>query len=78
MGLAIIDPRSHQPAAIINAATVRARSCLIADALTKVVMIAGATVAALLEAYQASALMVLPTGDIEMTQDLQSAVCLAA
>jgi thiamine biosynthesis lipoprotein len=76
--LTIIDPRSHKPASMINAATVRAPSCLIADALTKVVMIAGSAAAALLEQYQASALVVLPTGDIEMTQDLQSAVCLAA
>jgi len=78
LGLMIIDPRSHKPASTIKAATVRATSCLIADALTKVVMIAGSAAAALLDQYRASALVVLPTGDIEMTQDLQSAVCLAA
>jgi FAD:protein FMN transferase len=78
LGLTIIDPRTHKPASMINAATVRAPSCLIADALTKVVMIAGSAAAALLEQYQASALVVLPSGDVEMTQDLRSAVCLAA
>lgn len=78
LGVTIIDPCTRKPASAINAVTVRAPSCLVADALTKVVMIAGPAATALLEQYQASALVVWSTGDIEMTQDLQSAVCLAA
>jgi FAD:protein FMN transferase len=78
VGRTIIDPRILKAASMIDAVTIRAPSCLIADALTKVVMIAGPAVTALLEQYQASALLVFSAGDIEMTQDLQSAVCLAA
>ena len=40
-GSSTIDPASQKPAIEIAGATVRAQSCTIADALTKVVMIAG-------------------------------------
>jgi thiamine biosynthesis lipoprotein len=77
-GSAIIDPCTRKPSPTIAAATVRAPSCLVADALTKVVVVAGPSATALLEHYRASALVVSAAGDVRMTQDLQSAVCLAA
>jgi FAD:protein FMN transferase len=77
-GLAIIDPSTRAPARAIVAATVRASSCMIADALTKVVMVAGSSAAPVLDHYRAGALAVAPGGAVQMTQDLQSAVCLAA
>ena len=77
-GSAVIDPSTRQPARGIDAATVRAPSCTVADALTKVVMIAGHSSAALLEHYCAGALLALPAGGVQMTEDLQNAVCLAA
>ena len=64
---AIIDPRSHRPVTDIAGATTRAPSCWIADALTKIVMIAGADASALLDHYDASALIVLTDGDVRVS-----------
>ena len=75
---AIIDPFTHKPSCSVDGTTVRAPSCVIADALTKVVMIAGTTAADLLEYYQAGALLVLQDGDIQISSDLKDAVSLAA
>jgi thiamine biosynthesis lipoprotein len=58
-------------------ATVRAPTCMTADALTKVVMLAGASSAALLDRYRASGLVVGADG-VRVTADWQSAVRLAA
>ena len=66
-GSAIIDPRSRQVVQSFPGATVRARSCMIADALTKIVMVAGRDAAPLLAHYGADAIMVLPDGALEMT-----------
>jgi thiamine biosynthesis lipoprotein len=62
----------------IVGATVRAPCCMIADALTKVVMIAGEASEHLLQRYRASALFVLESGDVWITPDWQDAVRLAA
>jgi thiamine biosynthesis lipoprotein len=78
LGSAIIDPCTRKPAQTNDAATVRAPSCMVADALTKVVMVAGPSATALLEHCCASALVVSAAGDVQMTSDLQNAVCLAA
>jgi thiamine biosynthesis lipoprotein len=78
IGAAIIDPGTGEPASAIRGATVRAPSCLVADALTKVVMIAGERAAALLDQLCASALIVLADGGIRITRDWQNAVHLAA
>ena len=59
-------------------ATVRAPSCMVADALTKVVMIVGEGAESLLRRYRASALFVLESGDVWITPDWQDAVRLAA
>jgi thiamine biosynthesis lipoprotein len=78
VGSAVIDPRSRKPARAALGATVRAPSCMLADALTKVVMVAGSSAAPLLEHYRAGALVVAAGGIVQMTRDLQSAMCLAA
>jgi thiamine biosynthesis lipoprotein len=50
---------------------VRASSCTIADALTKVVMIIGERAAAILSKYRASALLVRTSGEVFMTPGWQ-------
>jgi thiamine biosynthesis lipoprotein len=77
-GTAVIDPRTRTPVRTIGAATVCAPSCMLADALTKVVMVAGESAAPLLEHYGAGALMVLSDGGVQMTEDLRGAVYRAA
>jgi len=75
---AVFDPNTQNPVRGIVSATVRASCCMIADALTKVVMIAGERATGLLTQYCASALFVLESGDVWITPDWQSAVRLAA
>jgi thiamine biosynthesis lipoprotein len=74
---AVIDPSSQKPSHAALGATVRAPSCMLADALTKVVMLAGPSATALLDHYRAGALVVSAGGIVRMTRDLQSTVCLA-
>ena len=71
---AIIDPGNRRPAHAIDGATVRAHSCMIADALTKIVMIAGTDATELLEGYNASALLILMGGDVQFSADWHHAV----
>jgi len=78
IGSAIIDPKIGTRPRTIAGATVRAPCCLLADALTKVAMIAGPSAAPVLEHYRASALIVLRDGSVRMTRDFEGAVCLAA
>ena len=75
---AIIDPRVRAPANAVDGATVRAPSCMIADALTKIVMICGTDAIEWLERYHASALLVSHDGDVCITPDWHHAVHLAA
>jgi FAD:protein FMN transferase len=77
-GSAVIDPSTQSPPQRIDGTTVRASSCMIADALTKVVMIAGEQAGDLLEHYEASALMISPDGGLQITSDWHQAVHLAA
>jgi FAD:protein FMN transferase len=77
-GSAIIGPGGHATANPIDGVTVRARSCMVADALTKIVMISGADAASLLECYRASALLITTDGDVQISPDWQHAVSLAA
>jgi FAD:protein FMN transferase len=51
---------------------------MIADALTKIVMICGEGAGELLVQYQASALMVLKSGDVRITPDWHDAIGAAA
>lgn len=75
---AILDPRTGSQADAVAGATVRAPSCMIADALTKVVMITGKQSERLLHRYHADALFVVESGDVWITPDWQDAVRLAA
>ena len=63
----IIDPSTNAPVCAVVGATVRASSCMLADALTKVVMIQGESAGPLLAHYHASALTVLADDVIRMT-----------
>jgi thiamine biosynthesis lipoprotein len=64
VAMAIVDPGSGRPAPAVRGASVRAASCVIADALTKLVVLAGRSADALLARYGASALLVPRGGDI--------------
>jgi thiamine biosynthesis lipoprotein len=66
---AVIEPKTRTPASAVHGATVRAASCMIADALTKIVMIAGAEAAAPLDHYRASAIFISADGDVRATSD---------
>jgi FAD:protein FMN transferase len=74
---AVIDPLTAMPAKI-SGATVCAATCLIADALTKVVMNAGVDAGAVLDDYGADALFVSSLGDAHMTANWKNEVHLAA
>jgi thiamine biosynthesis lipoprotein len=75
---AVFDPETGGPVHAVAGATVRAPSCMIADALTKVVMIASEKAVPLLQDYGASALLMLESGDVRITPDWQDAVRIAA
>jgi thiamine biosynthesis lipoprotein len=76
---AIIDPKSGgKPMTPICGATVQAPSCMIADALTKVVMIAGAGSSRNLDHYSACALFVTNNGDVQVTDHWQDVFPIAA
>jgi thiamine biosynthesis lipoprotein len=62
----IIDPRTRR-APMARGATVRASSCMVADALTKLVMIDAEAADALLRQFQASALVVSADGRISVS-----------
>jgi thiamine biosynthesis lipoprotein len=66
---AIIDPRRAAPATAIRGATVRAPACVLADALTKIVTIAGEQAAPILARYGASALFLSADGQVHITRD---------
>jgi FAD:protein FMN transferase len=76
-GSAVIDPRTGAPVHGVIGASVRAPTCIVADALTKVVMAAGEGAGALVESCGASALFVT-TGGVHVTADWQDGVHLAA
>jgi FAD:protein FMN transferase len=75
---AVFDPVTQRPVRGVIGATVRAPSCMVADAPTKVVMIAGEGAESLLRQYRANALFVLESGDVWITPDWRDAVRLAA
>jgi FAD:protein FMN transferase len=75
---AIFDPKARTPVRAIVGASVRAPTCVIADALTKIVMLGGETTTSLLQDYRASALLVLESGEVRVTPDWQDGISLAA
>lgn len=73
-----VNPATREFISGIAGATVRAPSCMLADALTKVVMIAGERAAAVLAQCQASALVVLACGEVRVTPEWHDGICAAA
>ena len=74
----VIDPATAMPARWTSGATVCAPGCMIADALTKVVMNAGEAAAPILEYHGADALFVSADGRVHMTANWKNEVHLAA
>jgi len=74
----VIDPATAMPVRAVLGATVRAPSCIIADALTKVVMTAGAAATPILQHYGADALFVSAQDCVHMTADWRNEVRFAA
>src|SRR5262249_10523273 len=64
---AVIDPATWRAPEIVDGATVCAPTCMIADALTKIVMIAGTDSSDLLSHYQASGLMIAADGSLQLS-----------
>ncbi len=75
---AVIDPRCGAPPRAVCGASVRASSCMVADALTKVVMIAGEGASNVLEHYGTSAMFVSAAGHVCATSDWQDSIRLAS
>jgi thiamine biosynthesis lipoprotein len=75
---AVIDPVTAMPAPSVSGATVHASTCMMADALTKVVMNAGEAAGTVLDHYGADALFVSSHGDARMTANWKNEVYLAA
>ncbi len=75
---AVIDPGTRSPATTFAGVTVCAPSCMIADALTKVLMILGTDADELLAHYGAGALLVSPGGDVQVTPNLSGSINRAA
>jgi len=74
---AILHPRTGASVRGVCGASVRASSCLIADALTKVVMIQGVAALDVLEHYKASALLVMASGEVAVTGAWRGAYAVA-
>ncbi|MGJ5208512.1 FAD:protein FMN transferase [Bradyrhizobium sp. HKCCYLR20261] len=68
---AVVNPATGRPAQNIHGATVCAPTCMVADALTKIVMISGEAAAGQLSRFGASAMLVAANGDILTTPDWQ-------
>jgi FAD:protein FMN transferase len=75
---AIIDPRARSTVREPCGVTVRAPTCAIADALTKIVMILGSAAIDLLGHYQADALFVPARGNVQVTPGFERRLCRAA
>jgi thiamine biosynthesis lipoprotein len=75
---AVIDPATGMPVQAVLGATVHAPHCVIADALTKVVMIVGEAAAPVLRHYGANALLVTAADEIHVTADWMNEVRFAA
>jgi thiamine biosynthesis lipoprotein len=74
----VVDPRTRTAVREVQGATVRAQSCMVADALTKVVMVLGEPAASLLARYGASALFVSGQGRVHATGDWHGDVSVAS
>jgi thiamine biosynthesis lipoprotein len=74
----VIDPRTREPARSVRGVTVRAPSCMVADALTKVTMVLGEAAAPLIARYGAGALLVSTEGHVRVTRGWPGAVPVAS
>jgi thiamine biosynthesis lipoprotein len=74
----VIDPASGEPVRAVIGASVRAPSCIMADALTKIVMIMAESSAPVLRQFGASALFVTADGEVRVSPEWQDAAVLAA
>jgi thiamine biosynthesis lipoprotein len=77
-GCAVIDPRTRAPVHRTLGAAVRAPTCMLADALTKLVMLAPERSAAILDRYAAAALRVGADGQVSVTSGWQDLIPCAA
>jgi len=77
-GPALIDPVRGEPLSAIVGASVKAPSCLIADALTKIVMLGALSSAPVLRHYGASAIFVTKQGVVYATPEWNDRAVLAA
>jgi thiamine biosynthesis lipoprotein len=68
-GLAVIDPTTLQRVDTFLGATVRANSCMTADALTKIVMLASEASPSILQHYEAAAMLVHRDGAVRVTDN---------
>ena len=75
---AVIDPATQSPVSASRGATICANSCMIADALTKIVMVAGDDAIAMLDHYQASAIWMFEDGTIRVSSNWKAAIHNAA
>ena len=73
-GLAVIDPATQKTADTIVGASVRATSCMVADALTKIVILGGEESLAVLDQYQASAMLISKGGIIQVSDNWKDAI----
>jgi FAD:protein FMN transferase len=78
IGTAVIDPRSCTAVREIAGATARASSCMMADALTKVLMVRGCSADAVLAHHGADAMLVFADGGVRMTRSFERAARRAA
>lgn len=62
----LVDPTSGRPCVRARSASVRAPTCLVADALTKVVMLRGRRSAPILRAHAASGFWIKAEGDVRL------------
>lgn len=75
---AVIHPIDPIVPCELAGASVRAASCMLADALTKVAMLSGERSAAILEHYGASALLMKADGEVYVSAGWREVDCLAA
>jgi FAD:protein FMN transferase len=74
----VLDPRTGWFPRTVLGATVRARSCVVADALTKVVMIEAESADALLTHFQADACVMSADGRVSASRGWHGAPSRAA
>lgn len=74
-GLAVIDPKTQRPACGISGASVFAKSCMTADAMTKIVLIERERSLPILEHFEAGAMFSLRDGTVSVTDNWKDAVC---